>query len=267
MENKPIFVWGHGLLGARAIDSYSRILDFEAIGQYSELIRYDARGHGTSPAGPDGSHSWPKLAGDMLGIVNNKASDQGAILGGQSMGCATALWAACQSETPLKGLILVNPPTAWETRKAQAKVWTSFAGTISTATQENIQALFTASPPFPQYVMENNPHFLDHFARNVYEMAKKNPKAMKKILVEAAMSDLPFASQIKKLSLPCLILAWEGDPVHPVSTAECLSELIPNSRYFCAKNAEDVEGWSNIISEFIKGVSSQSYPTKLSGMV
>ncbi|SFM82824.1 hypothetical protein SAMN05421805_1011677 [Saccharopolyspora antimicrobica] len=55
------------------------------------------------------------------------------------------------------------------------------------------------------------------------------------------------------LEHPALILAWDTDPLHPVSTAERLHELLPNSALHVSKTAEDVKSWTNRVIQFFSG--------------
>ena len=50
-----------------------------------------------------------------------------------------------------------------------------------------------------------------------------------------------------------LILAWTGDPGHPVSTAEALGELLPDTRLHLASTAEELAGWSGLVGDFLAG--------------
>jgi len=92
------------------------------------VVRYDARGHGLSYASVDAiDYSWPSLAKDMLGIADELELDTVA-LGGISMGCATALFAALAAPHRVSRLILTTPPTAWETRPPQAALYEQLGG-------------------------------------------------------------------------------------------------------------------------------------------
>src|SRR5215212_820433 len=61
----------------------------------------------------------------------------------------------------------------------------------------------------------------------------------------AASSDLPPPEAISEIRKPTLILAWDGDPGHPVATAERLHELIPGSALHVARTPEEVRTWSD----------------------
>ena len=109
-EGEP-FVWGHGLLGSMEQEDEAGALAWPSFGSSLRLIRYDARGHGSSEATlAPAAYRWPELAGDLLALLDAIQLER-AVLGGVSMGCATALHAAVQEPARATGLVLVAPPT------------------------------------------------------------------------------------------------------------------------------------------------------------
>ena len=52
-------------------------------------------------------------------------------------------------------------------------------------------------------------------------------------------------------SFPALILAWRGDPSHPLSTAERLAELLPNAELHVADSDDDIRAWPVRIREYL----------------
>jgi pimeloyl-ACP methyl ester carboxylesterase len=59
----------------------------------------------------------------------------------------------------------------------------------------------------------------------------------------AAASDLPAPEQLAQIRTPTLILAWSGDPGHPVATAERLQDLIPDSALHIARTPAELRTW------------------------
>ena len=51
--------------------------------------------------------------------------------------------------------------------------------------------------------------------------------------------------------MPALILAWTGDPTHPVSTAEELAELLPSATLQLATTSEDLATWTDHLVDFL----------------
>ena len=125
----PTLVWGHGLSGSRAHDDALGLIDFGAFVAW-RVLRYDARGHGHSGLTDDpADYSWASLAADQLALAD-RLDIESYVAGGASMGCGTALHAAAQAPDRVRGLLLVIPPTAWETRQAQVAVWSQLAAAV-----------------------------------------------------------------------------------------------------------------------------------------
>jgi pimeloyl-ACP methyl ester carboxylesterase len=104
------FLWGHGLLGSMAQEDDADLLDWSEIQRSARLLRYDARGHGRSEATLDPADGhWGELGRDMLALADAFEAER-AVLGGLSMGCATALHAAALAPGRVEALVLVAPP-------------------------------------------------------------------------------------------------------------------------------------------------------------
>ena len=56
----------------------------------------------------------------------------------------------------------------------------------------------------------------------------------------AGLSDLPPLESLTALTQPTLILAWTGDPGHPVSTAEKLASTLPNAELHVSDSQADL---------------------------
>jgi pimeloyl-ACP methyl ester carboxylesterase len=71
------------------------------------------------------------------------------------------------------------------------------------------------------------------------------------VLRGAAASDLPPAEQVSQLTQPALILAWDTDPAHPLSTAYQLAELLPRADLYIARTARQIEEWPHLVAGFL----------------
>ncbi|WP_326834218.1 alpha/beta hydrolase [Amycolatopsis rhabdoformis] len=71
------------------------------------------------------------------------------------------------------------------------------------------------------------------------------------LLRGAARSDLPAPPELAGLDLPVLVLAWAGDPVHPVPTAERLTVLLPDARLLVAEAPGETKAWGASAAEFL----------------
>jgi pimeloyl-ACP methyl ester carboxylesterase len=157
------------------------------------------------------------------------------------MGAATLLHAALRQPTRFDRLALVIPPTAWATRAAQAEQYEASAryveqegkaAWLAVAAEGPRPAVFADLPPFP-------------FTADIPE------ELLPFVLRGAAGSDLPAPEDVATIAQPTLVLAWGGDPGHPVATAERLVELLPDAELHVATRIRDVLGWPKQVAAFL----------------
>jgi pimeloyl-ACP methyl ester carboxylesterase len=241
------FIWGHGLTSSMDLEGELLNFDWAAIESHTELVRYDARGHGTSTLTSNLDHySWANLAQDQLAFADALGIDR-FISGGASMGAATALHVAVSAPSQVLGLVLTIPPTGWETRQAQKAAYLDRAQLIANG---EIDAVVAASrkvgPPEP-------------FGSEWHERIERNTRAadheqMAHVLRGAATADLPTRNQVATIMAPTLILAWSGDASHPLSSAEQLHQLIGPSQLVVASTASEFATWSERIATFVRSI-------------
>lgn len=246
------FFWGHGLLGSMDQEDAAGLLDWDRIAAAVRLVRYDARGHGRSEATLDPrDYRWPALAGDLLALADAFAA-QGAVFGGLSMGCATALHAAVQAPDRVEGLVLAAPPTAWETRPRQARVYRLLAGLVRGVGLGPFRAVLALAGLRP------GPAHLAALQRSMaVALRGAERRATVAALLGAALSDLPASEDLAAIQAPALILAWRSDPTHPLSTAERLAELLPRAELRRARSLADLAGWSSEIERFLHSLKQR----------
>ena len=137
------------------------------------------------------------------------------------------------------------PPTAWATRPAQA---VRYRASADLAEREGLAALAAAEasqPPIPIFRGLFDPA---EMARARY--AGRDASVTAAVLRGAAASDFPPPDAVAKLRQPALLLAWEGDDGHPLSTAERLAELLPDATLSVAKRLQDLGVWPQQVAEF-----------------
>jgi 3-oxoadipate enol-lactonase len=242
------FVWGHGLTSSMQLEPELLPFDWQMLSSVVDVIRYDARGHGSSTLTAElEGYSWKRLAQDQLALADSLDVDR-YIAGGASMGAGTALHAAVAAPSRVRALVLVIPPTAWETRDAQRDLYLERAVRIAEGKiDEVVAASRRLDPPGPfgtewHERIERNIRLADH-------------QQMAHVLRGAATADFPARDLVAGISVPALILAWSGDPGHPLSTAEELNELITSSDLVVASTAEELADWSRTIAEFLTSLS------------
>jgi hypothetical protein len=55
--------------------------------------------------------------------------------------------------------------------------------------------------------------------------------------------------------MPCLILAWADDRMHPIPVASRLHGLLANSELMIATSDEDILEWPKRVAEFLTGLA------------
>jgi len=247
------FVWGHSLMGSVRVEDKAALWDWSGVERHAQVVRYDARGHGNS----DGSYNrddyrWDHMAADMLAVADYfiaSSDETRCVLGGISMGAATALQAAIRQPDRVCGLVLALPPTAWETRPRQSAIYRRLAW---------VSGLFGAAPyrlldllPIPMREDGRN-----QLALNTAKgLAQANPLHVQAALGGAALSDMPDPTALGELDVPTLILAWEEDSAHPLSTALALAETLPDVRGTVICHPGDVSEWQSALEDFVSEVA------------
>lgn len=240
------FVWGHGLTSSRVAEDALPLVDSAVIGQQRPVLRYDARGHGLSGdlAGPaDGD--WAALALDQIALIDHLGWNT-IVIGGASMGTATALHAALALGDRVHGLVLVIPPTAWETRAPQVDLYEQMAAAVERDGTGVLEAGARATPPPDPFVGDDS-----WLERRLSALRAADSQRLAAVFRGAGTADLPPPEEIATITAPTLILAWSGDPGHPVSTAERLGELLPESSVVISSTRDDLDTWTSRCSDFL----------------
>lgn len=243
-EGFPL-VWGHGLTSCMAHEDLAGIFDWSPVTTTNRLVRYDARGHGLSMGSGDYTDfEWANLALDMTGLAD-ELDIGGFVAGGASMGAATAIWAAMSHPARVKGMVLVIPPTAWDTRVRQARMY-EFA---STAARFRLTTpLMLAARYVPVVAPERS---RKAFVRSGARFASRiESQQLSTILKGAGASGMPLPERLCEIDVPSLILAWRGDRMHPVTTAEILHAGLPQSDLHVADD-DDLSEWPGLVTEFM----------------
>lgn len=230
----------HGLSSSRRRDEL-RGLDLTAGRDGLHVLRYDARGHGSSPGSTDpASYTWPALARDLLGLLDEEFPGQAVHGVGTSMGTATLLTAAVAKPGRFASLTLGIPPTVWERRAEQSTLYELGARQVARWGVARWSDL-THRPPTSPALDPDRPSLPPDVADEFLPAAFRG----------AAATDLPPREDIARLSMPVLVLAWPEDASHPLEVAEELVGLLPNARLEVAHSPAEVAAWPEEVSTFI----------------
>jgi pimeloyl-ACP methyl ester carboxylesterase len=237
----PFLGYSHGVLMSRAVEDALGVFPFGALAGHRRVLRYDARAHGKSTGRRQLlDYTWPSLADDLFAMAD-LGGPEPVDWGGASMGTGTLLWAVTRRPQRFRRLVLTIPPTTGETRAAAAGMYQTWAETIET----NGKAAWTEGLrqfPAPAIFDEVEGYQMD---------ADVSEELLPSVLRGAATTDLPPAEAIAAITQPTLILAWETDPVHPVSSAEYLAKTMPDATLSVSDTLADVRSWPRRIDEFL----------------
>ena len=248
------FIWAHGLTSSMAAEDALDIFEWCELGKQLRLIRYDARGHGKSESSyqPEDYH-WRNLANDMISLAKSLRINEYSV-GGQSMGCATSIYTALINPEHVRRLVLVNPPTAWEKRNTQAGIYREMSKVGQLMGGRKLAELAR------KRIEGSPPAWLSGAPKNILENTNLGLKSMGgktlfSLLQGAALTDLPPRDTLSEITVPVLILAWIGDPAHPLEVATDLYRLLPDSDLIVARNFADVKTWPDRIRAFLTQMS------------
>ncbi|MEU6890327.1 alpha/beta fold hydrolase [Streptomyces sp. NPDC046557] len=239
----PLAVYAHGGFVSRDVEDRMGLFDWAPLLRAGRrLVRYDARGHGRSDgAAVDTDYTYDSLARDLLALLDHLGDAGRADAMGSSMGCATVLHAAVREPGRFSALVLLIPPTAWTTRAAYARANRSAAETVE---RRGVGAWLAARAERPRPpVMADVPEF----------PPTPSERVLPAVLRGLALSDLPPPASLAALRLPALVLAWEGDPGHPLSTARALARSLPDAELHVARTRAEVAAWGERAAAFLTG--------------
>lgn len=212
------FVFQHGL-GGNLEQAQNLLAGLENV----RLISMDCRGHGKTPFDPAFPPSFNQYADDLVGLLDHLGIGQ-AIAGGISMGAGIALNLAVRYPHRVLALVLVRP--AWLDRPDPPNLMilsdlADFAGLPAGWERfQSTPAFLDLQKELPNAAQS----VLGQFSR---EQGEYTPAVLKQMVQDAPVSDLNLLESVRQ---PCLILAGEQDPLHPLEFGRTLNSRLPQSR-------------------------------------
>jgi pimeloyl-ACP methyl ester carboxylesterase len=176
-----------------------------------------------------------------------RAAEGPFVAGGVGMGVATALFSALRAAKRVAALVLVLPPPAWDARTATTAAYEADADLVELGGPKRL-AEVVRGRPLPPLLAQCRPDARQVEARHLEAM---DPKYLALALRAAARSDLPRLDEVRTIIVPTLILAWEGDPEHPVATAQALAGTMLQADLRVATDDTDVKAWAGTIEDFL----------------
>ena len=217
---------GAPLIFAHGLTSHHRLTlrQLAPLAERHRLIVFDQRGHGASTPVTDPSLYEPgRMAHDMLAVLDAMGVER-AIVGGESMGAATALAFALAHPQRVEALLLTAPAfgdalNADSERMIDMGRRLSELGTpaflVEAAERQRTQ--FNWTPDLIAFVADM---FGAHHAPSL-------ATALQSVPLWQPLPDLQVLARFKARTC---IVAWEQDPVHPIALARRMVAALPDAR-------------------------------------
>jgi 3-oxoadipate enol-lactonase len=243
-ESAPVVMLSHSLAASLAMWA-PQIATLSA--RY-RVLRYDLRGHGLSEA-PKGPYTFDNLADDALGLLRalniKRCHFVGLSIGGmigQALGLRPAPEIASLTLCATSSRMPAEMQSVWDTRIAQVRA--QGVGSIASGTMER---WFTA------------PFHASH-ATTIAEVGAMiaGTSAEGFAGCASAIKTLNFTDQLKKISLPTLLIVGRDDPGTPVAASEAIQReikgaelvVLENAMHIC--NIEQAEAFNNALLGFLQ---------------
>jgi pimeloyl-ACP methyl ester carboxylesterase len=214
----PWLVFAHGLTGNR----HGTRRQFAPLAGRYRIVIYDQRGHGDStPVTDPALYDLERMAGDMTAVMDALGIEQ-AVVGGESMGAATALRFARRRPERVRALLFTAP---------------AFSDTPN-----------PAADGVSEMGDEITRLGIDGFLRNSAERLRQQgaPPGVIATIAEMHRSHDPASlatacrtcirwltddiAAAGALTAPACVIGWPNDPLHPFALAQRLAATLPNAR-------------------------------------
>ncbi|MBV9269331.1 MAG: alpha/beta hydrolase [Acidobacteriaceae bacterium] len=232
-SSHPVMVFLHGIGGD--VGQPARFLHPERTGISEEalsIVHLDFRGHGQSELGPVKELSIATLARDLEALLDHLEICQ-AVVGGISMGAAVALRFAVNRPHACMALILSRP--AWAesamslpAREALVLVATLLAEEDWRSSADEALARSRIFRAIEEVCSDSarsiRGHILSVLSRP--ECRASSIAYLQLLPFSKCLDDLE--RDLARVDCPAVILAAEGDPIHPFGYARRIAQCLPN---------------------------------------
>lgn len=187
---------------------------------------YDHRGTGETAVPVDRITS-EALVDDVFRVMDALAIDR-CVLAGFSRGVATVLQAALRTPDRFEGLVLANGaggvqrPEALPRQRMAPSTWPG------ETFRDHLQWFIERCTPEPD---------VQHIRRwGVNILSRATPEAADRIFLMEPAQPIDWSVELKRVTMPTLLLQGDKDPLCDTGTMRYLASLIPNSKLVVFEN-------------------------------
>ena len=247
-EGMPV-LFQHGLCGdagqtAEVFPSDARL----------RAITLECRGHGGSESGDVAAFSIARFADDVAAFITARRLAP-LVVGGISMGAAIAMRLAVTRPDLVRGLVIARPAWSVQTAPANMQPNAEVGALLSSMRPEAARQVFAGGGTARRLSVEapdNLASLMGFFSRE--------SSAVTAALLTSISRDGPGvdAEQLRRLTVPVLVIATGKDVIHPLALAEELAGLVPHARLIeitpkGVDRQKYVAEFQDALDDFLKG--------------
>ena len=210
------------------------------------VIRYDHRGHGSSPV-PAGDYTLEQIATDALELMDSLGIEQ-ADYCGVSMGGMVGMWLAANHPSRIRRIVLAStsahlaPQQPWIDRAALVR-----AEGMASVVQPTLERWLT-----PEFRAADSPAVSG--IRD--QLEGTDPQGYAGCAM--AVGEMDLRADLSSISAPTLVIVAEDDPSTPPSHGEFIAEAIGGAELVRVPGrhlalVEHPEAYVGVIGEFLHG--------------
>ena len=225
----------------------------ERLKQRFTVLRYDARGHGQSPA-PAGPYSMEMLADDAAALINAEATGPVHFVG-LSMGGMTAQALAARHPQLVKSITIANAAQYYGEPAAamwRARISTVLAQGVAAVAEGAMQRWFT-----PEFIADTTGGSAARVAMLRQQLEKLAPGPYAASC--GAIAAIDFRSSNQRISCPTLVIAGTRDEATPLALSEAIVGNIAGAKLVTLPAAhlsavEQPQEFAALLEAFLDGL-------------
>ena len=244
-SGEPVTVFAHGLT-----NSCMELAAFTPFAPGTK-VRFCFRGHGHSGVPEAGSYRFADFARDLDDVARATGATN---VVGTSLGAGAVLHLVGREPARFDRIVLLLPATL-DMPIGDHSLFDRTADLLETLPRDQaIEAILRESGRTENH--RDNPGLRAYDMLRWREMDPVGvARAIREITRDVAIDD---GQRLRDVAVPTMIIAREGDPIHPAVLARVLSELMPQNELVMLESEDDLIGSIPVlverVSRFLTGV-------------
>jgi 3-carboxy-cis,cis-muconate cycloisomerase len=213
-HDAPVVVLSNSL--GSTISMWDDVVQDLAVGH--RVVRYDLRGHGSSPT-PPGPYAIDDLGADLLGLLDRIGAER-ASLAGSSIGGMASLWVAAHAPERVERLVVIGSAA----RLGPAQDWIDRSRSVLLEGTARVAEDVTPRWVSPAFAA-SHPEAMDRF-RAMFAAA--DPAGYAGCCIAIAGMDL--TGLLGRIAAPTVVAVGGEDPATPPELSRAMVDAIPGAR-------------------------------------